>query len=74
MQIISRIGYDPTTDKLVGFDLPVDENFLPLTDSFLATSFEQIEEMFRKESGPNFAFVAIYGMHNLWHLVIHHFV
>ena len=45
-RIICRIEYDPTTDKLLGFVLPVDENFLPLTDSFLATSFEQIEEMF----------------------------
>ena len=41
----------------MGFVLPVDENFLPLTDSFLATSFEQIEEMFRKEPMSNFAYV-----------------
>ena len=49
--IISRIEYDPTTDNLVGFALPVDEKFLPSTDSYLATSFEQIEEIFRNDQG-----------------------
>ena len=33
--IISRIEYDPTTDKLEGFALPVDKKFLPSTDSLL---------------------------------------
>lgn len=45
-RIICRIEYDANGDKLVGFVLPVDENFLPITDSFHATSFEEIEHMF----------------------------
>ena len=35
--IICRIEYDANGDKLVGFVLPVDDNFLPITDSFYAT-------------------------------------
>ena len=56
-RIISRIEYDPSSDKLVGFVLPVDKNCLPLTDTFLATSFEQIEKMFMDESRSTFAYV-----------------
>jgi len=34
----------------------VDENFLPLTESFLATPFEQIEAMFHNEARSTFAY------------------
>ena len=58
-RIISRIEYEPTTDKLVGFVLPVDENFLPLTESFIATSFEQIEAMFHNEPRSTYTYVYV---------------
>lgn len=45
-RVISRVEYDSQTDRCVGFVLPIDENGLPIIDSFLATSYEQIENMF----------------------------
>ena len=47
--IIARVEYDHETNRMVGFVLPCDDAGLPLTDSFLATSFETIEECFRSE-------------------------
>jgi len=41
----SRVDYDPETDCCVGFVLPVDENGLPINDSFQATSFSVIESI-----------------------------
>jgi len=57
-RIISRIEYEPTTDKLAGFVLPVD-GFLPLTESFIATSFEKIEAMFHNEPRSTYAYVYV---------------
>lgn len=56
-RIIRRIEYDENSNKLVGFVLPVDSNFLPITDSFLATSFEKIEHFFTNENRATFAYV-----------------
>jgi len=55
--IIRHIEYDENTNKLVGFILPVDSNFLPITSSFLATSFERIEEIFTNENRTKFAYL-----------------
>ena len=38
--------YDPDINRLVGFALPCDERGLPICDSFLAVSFECMEEHF----------------------------
>ena len=45
-RIISRVDYDPKTNRCVGFVLPVGQDGLPLIDSFLAVSFNAIESMF----------------------------
>ena len=37
--------------------LPVDKNFLPITDSFYATSLEEIEQMFANEHKAMFAYI-----------------
>jgi len=45
-RIIFKVQYDCNTNKIVGFVLPCDELGLPLIDSFLAISFEQMEQCF----------------------------
>ena len=45
-RIITRIDYDSELDRLVGFVLPCNDQGLPLVDSFLATTFESIQNMF----------------------------
>ena len=44
---------------MVGFVLPCDDEGLPLMDSFLATSFETIEEYFRSEQISKLAYVYV---------------
>jgi len=67
-RIIRRIEYDEDSNKLVGFVLPVDSNFLPVTDSFLATSFEMIEATFTNLHLPMYTWL------NPYHHLFHHFV
>lgn len=45
-RIISKVQYDCNTNKMVGFVLPCNDLGLPLTDSFLAISFDQMEQSF----------------------------
>ena len=42
-RIISRVEYDQETNRMIEFVLPSDDNGLPMADSFLATSFDVIE-------------------------------
>ena len=56
-RVIARIDYDSHTDRLVGFVLPVDNNGLPITDSFVATSFDAIERSFSTGRISKYAFV-----------------
>ena len=56
-RVIGRVDYDPETDRCVGFVLPVDENGLPLINSFQATSFSAIESMFKNNSVAKYAYV-----------------
>ena len=58
-RVISRVEYDKETNRLVGFVLPCDDAGMPLADSFLAVSFESIQEYFH--SGTFF----IHGPANL---------
>lgn len=37
-RVIARVDYDPETDKLVGFVMPIQENGLPITNCFSASS------------------------------------
>ena len=57
-RVISRVEYDQTKDKLVGFVLPLDKDSLPLSGSFQATSLSAIEAMFEKKS---FQYLCVHG-------------
>ena len=51
-RIISRVEYDSSSNKIVGFVLPLDSNSLPEQTSFYATSFVDIEQMFLNSKKP----------------------
>lgn len=56
-RVISKVQYDSDTNRMVGFVLPCDNNGLPLTDTFLATSFQQMEQCFLDNDVAKYAFV-----------------
>ena len=56
-RVISRVDYDSETDKCVRFVLPLNVNGLPLVDSFLAVSFNVMEDMFRSAAKAKHAYV-----------------
>lgn len=45
-RITSKVSYDPVTNQLVGFALPLDENGMPVTFSFPAKSATEIQNHF----------------------------
>ena len=47
------------TNRMVGFVLPYTEEGLPITDSFLAVSFNQIQQSFASTQVVNYAYVYI---------------
>ena len=49
--------YDNETNRLVGFVLPCDDKGLPIVDTFIALSFESIEESFKVANVAKYAFV-----------------
>ena len=55
-RLVRRIDYDPDTNRLVGFVLPCDERGLLICDSFLAVSFEYMEEYFQNNQPATYAF------------------
>ena len=56
-RVISRVEYDCKTDRCVGFVLPLSDEGLPEIDSFLATSFKAVEEMFQNHTKAKYAYV-----------------
>ena len=56
-RVIKKVQYDAETNRLIGFVLPCDEEGLPLCDSFMATSFESMQNYFSEESVASYAFV-----------------
>ena len=56
-RLVSRLENDKETGRLVGFVLPSDDKGLPLTDSFMAVSFQAIENSFKVGEVANYAFV-----------------
>ena len=58
-RIIGRVDYDSQTDRLVGFVMPVNKLGLPVTDTYLATSFITIEKFFSTSTVAKHAF--LYG-------------
>ena len=66
-RITGRVEYDHATDRCVGFVLPLDDNRLPIVDSFMAKSFSAMEDMFAKN--PIAKYVYIYMAQPLCHNV-----
>ena len=58
-RVITRIEYDSNSNKLVGFVLPLDTEYLPIGGSFLATSFDGIEQMFSSASKASSAYIYV---------------
>ena len=56
-RLISKVQYDSKTNRMVGFVLPCDNNGLPLTDTFLASSFQQMEQYFLDNDVAKYALV-----------------
>ena len=56
-RVVGKIEYDSETDRCVGFVLPLNENSLPIVDSFIAVSFSAIENMFQQQSIAKYAFI-----------------
>lgn len=57
-RIITKIEYDPVTDRFVGFCLPL-KNGLPICDTFVFTTFVEIEEAFKNEIKGKYAHVIV---------------
>ena len=55
--MVGRVEYDPETDRCVGFVLSIDQDGLPIVDSFLATSFAAINSMFENGSISKYAYI-----------------
>ena len=56
-RLLSRVEFDIESNRLVGFVLPCDSNGLPIVDSFLALSFECIEQHFKQQQVAKLAYV-----------------
>lgn len=57
-RIIQRIEYDGPTDRYVGFVLPMHDN-LPVCDSFVLTTFEEIEQVYKTCDRAKYAHVVV---------------
>ena len=56
-RLISRVEWDPESNRCCGFVLPINEKGLPDVDSFLALTFEGMEEMFIDNQISKYAYV-----------------
>lgn len=56
-RMISKVCYDPRTNKLVGFVLPLNENGMPITNKFMARNVLEIESHFLNTSISTIAYV-----------------
>lgn len=57
-RITAKVSYDPVTNQLIGFALPLDENGMPITFSFPARSASEIQKHFSNSS--NFISSSVY--------------
>ena len=57
-RLISRVEWDPESNRCCGFVLPINEKGLPEVDSFLALTFESsMERMFINNKISKYAYV-----------------
>ena len=57
-RIINKVEYDPATDRFVGFCLPLC-NGLPIGDSFVFSTFKEIQNAFHNEVIGKYAHVMV---------------
>lgn len=55
-RMIGKVSYDPRTNKLVGFPLPLNKDGMPITNSFLARSSSKIETHYLNNSPSTIAY------------------
>ena len=60
-RITGRVEYDHAIDRCIGCVLPLDDNGLPIVDSFVAKSFSAMEDIFAKNLIAKYA--CIYMAH-----------
>ena len=70
-RVIKRVEYDGTSDKIVGFVLPLDDDGLPKKDYFGATSLDDIEKCFLTQKKLQ---MRTFTRCNPCHLMCHHSV
>lgn len=58
-RIINKIEYDPLTDRFVGFVLPINNDGIPLCDTFVLSTYESIKEAFENKSKGKYAHVMV---------------
>lgn len=58
-KITGRIQYDPKTNQVVGFVLPLDNNGLPVVDSYPASSAQRMAGYFSTSATSNYAYVIV---------------
>ena len=56
-RIVQRVEYDAQTNRCVGFVLPVDDSGLPKTNTFVASTFEDIEKKFSNHSIAKYSYL-----------------
>lgn len=56
-KITPRIQYDPTTNQLVGFVLPLNQNGMPILNSFQARHAKEIESHFQTQKEASTIYV-----------------
>ena len=56
-RVVCRVQYDPETNRMVEFVLSCNQEGLPLTDSFIAISFPQMEHCFASDDIAKYAVV-----------------
>ena len=54
-RILKRIEYDPKTGRFVGFCLPLREDGLPIVDSFVLDTFEEIADAYKSRTCVSYA-------------------
>ena len=56
-RIISTVTYDPVTNQLVGFPLPLNDKGMPISYSFMARNVREIQEHFKSNITSSNAYV-----------------
>ena len=58
-RVVSRVEYDGSSDRIVGFVLPLSNDSLPQQNRFTATTFEDVDEMFKRSKKATSAYIYV---------------